>query len=179
MQAILDFVVKHVMAFWPLARVYSWQQGVRVRLGKLREELEPGIHWRWPFVDEVFKVSTAEYTLDLRAGAITTSDGHSIAVSANLAYRIVSVRTMWQNVADVDESIQNMALGFLTTECARRSGPELLGDRTEMQGSLASFMTAELAAWGVEVTRVCLTDLVRAKQYRLFMDATAPMRGQG
>ncbi|HEX8321025.1 hypothetical protein [Longimicrobium sp.] len=53
MQALIDFIIRNLMAFWPLARVNAWEIGLRVRLGHVREELRTGIHWRWPFLDEV------------------------------------------------------------------------------------------------------------------------------
>jgi modulator of FtsH protease HflK len=170
-QALIDFIIRNLLALWPIARVYSWQQGVRLRGGILREELPPGLHWRWWFIDEVYRITVAEQTLDLAVGACTTRDGRSVAVSANLAYRIVSVRQMWAAVDDVKCSIRNVALGYLVGECSRQSWDTLTTGRDDVQAQLAAYMTRQLAIWGVEVTRVHITDLVEARQYRLFGDA--------
>lgn len=170
MQALIDFLIRNLLRFWPLSRVYSWEQGVRVRCGRLGEELGPGLHWRWPFLDEVFRVTCAEQTLDLATGTVTTRDGRSVAVSAGLAYRVLSVRQMWGAVHAVDRSIANLALGFLAAECARRSWTELLTERDTTERELATYITNELASWGVQVTRVCVTDLVEARPWRVFGD---------
>lgn len=37
--------------------IQPWEQGIRVRLGKKRVRLEPGIHFRIPYLDAVFKQS--------------------------------------------------------------------------------------------------------------------------
>ena len=177
MQALINFVIRNLLALWPIARVYSWEQGVRIRNGVLREEVGPGLHWRWWFVDEFYRVSAAEKTIDLRVGTITTTDGHSAAISANITYRVRSVRAMWQNVHQVEDSLRDLALGFLAEECSGCTWEALRDGRSGLHARLAEHMTDGVSSWGVEVVRVHLTDLVRAKPYRFFGSTPHPSAG--
>lgn len=38
MQALIDFLIRNLMALWPLARVNEWNRAILVRLGKIRRE---------------------------------------------------------------------------------------------------------------------------------------------
>lgn len=168
MQALIDFLIRNLLALWPVARIYSWEQGVLIRNGRIIREVGPGLHWRWWFADEFYRVSATQKTIDLRAGTVTTADGRTVTISANITYRVRSIRLMWQNVSDVQTSLRDVALGFLAERCSASTWDELQGGRSILGGSLAVHMTDTVAPWGVEVVRVQLTDLVRVRPYRFF-----------
>ncbi|MFL5481151.1 MAG: SPFH domain-containing protein [Gemmatimonadaceae bacterium] len=170
MQALINFIIANLKAIWPISRVYGWQQGLLLRGGQLRRELKPGLHMRWPVLEEVYTAYSTEQTIDLPTAAVTTSDGKSIAVSANIAYRVLSIQTLWAAVSNINQSVTNMAIGYLATECTKRSWTDLTERRDEVQAELAALMSKRLAPWGVEITQVFITDLVEARQWRVFSD---------
>lgn len=174
MQAFIDFLIRNLMALWPVARINSWQQGIRVRFGIITEELGPGLHWRWPFADEVKRWPDTEITVDLPVGAITTSDGRAVAISANLSYRMVSMRTNWLAVQNCDASLVNLSLGIIATTCAGKDWPALTEDRRHVEVELVERVNAVAATWGLRIIRIHLTDLVQARQFRLIGDAPRP-----
>jgi regulator of protease activity HflC (stomatin/prohibitin superfamily) len=174
MQALIDFLVRNLMALWPIARINEWQTGFTVRCGLIHRELTPGLHWRWPFLEEVRRWPATEITVDLPVGAVTTTDGYAAAISANLSYRLVSMRTNWLAVQDSDASLVNVALGVIASECAGRSWPQLCERRRALETDLTGRVNEVAVPWGLLVTRLRLTDLVRARQYRLIGDAPRP-----
>ena len=176
MQALLNFVITKWKALWPISRVYSWHIGLLIRGGIVKRELEPGLHVRWPILDEVYSETRAEQTIDLPTVAVTTSCGRSVAASANLAYRIFSPKLLWLKVSKFERSVTNLTLGFLADELTKRSWQDLTLRRPDVQAELAAHMSKQLEEWGVEVTRVFITDLVEARHYRLFGDTPAALR---
>lgn len=173
MQALINFIIANLKAIWPVSRVYDWERGLLIRGGIIRRELEPGLHLRWSILEEVYRANCNEQTVHLPTASITTSDGKSVAVSANIAYRVLSPRTLWKAVTNIERSLTNVALGFLSTECTKRSWQDLTQRRGEVQAELVTYMSKQLEVWGVEVTRLYITDLVEARHYRLFGDAVA------
>lgn len=168
MQALVDFIVRNLLALWPIARVQSWEQGVRVRGGILREELAPGLHWRWWFLDEVKTWPVSEVVADLGVGAVTTTDGKSVVVSANLSFRMISIRQMWAEVWNVEVSVKNAALGVLTSTCAGYDSEYLRSNRPQVEAAIMAAINDVVRGWGLEVIRVNLTDCVAARPLRLF-----------
>lgn len=176
MQALINFVIAQWKALWPISRVYTWEKGLLIRGGIIKRELAPGLHIRWPVLDEVYRANCAEQTIDLPTVAVTTSCGRSVAASANLAYRTHSPKALWSKVSNIERSVTNLTLGFLASELTKRTWEDLTQRRDEVQSELAAHMTKQLEVWGVEVTRVYLTDLIEAVSYRLFGDTPAALR---
>lgn len=170
MQALIDFVIRNLLQLWPIARVYSYQQGMRVRRGVIREELAPGLHWRWWFVDEVQTWAATQQALDLATASITTADGVSVSVSANIGYRMTSIRAMYLNVWNTATTIRLLALGEIASHCARLSWAELRGPRAAFEASLVGALNQRVTPWGLVVERVHLTDLVVTRGHRHYVD---------
>lgn len=170
MQALIDFLVRNALKFWPLARVYSWQQGLLVRAGLIVRECPPGLSWRWPFLDEVLTWPSTEQSYDLETAAITTTDGEAVALSANLALRLTSIRQLYETVWNTEATIRRLALGEIASYCAQQAWPALQGERAALEATILARLNAQCRAWGFVVTRVRLTDLVRARPHRHYVD---------
>jgi membrane protease subunit HflK len=174
LQALIDFLIRNLMALWPIARVYSWQIGLRIRNGVAREELRPGLHFRMLFIDEIIRCNVVENTVNLQTGSVVTVDDQTLSISANIAYRITSPKAMWLSVQEPDDSIADIALGKLISLCSKKTWHELKHNRAQVERWLRDRLVSETKDWGIEITRVFLTDCVPAKQIRLFNDgATA------
>jgi regulator of protease activity HflC (stomatin/prohibitin superfamily) len=158
------------MALWPIARVDTWEQGVVLRNGRIIRKLQPGIHWRWWFIEEVRTAWRTELTVDLPNASVTTTDGTSIIVSANIAYKIIDMKMLFETISNSGDTIKNVALGFLATECSRKTWKELTTDRPKLQDEFMQHLQETVSPWGLQMTRVYLTDLVPVKQIRLFSD---------
>lgn len=176
MQALIDFLIRNLLALWPLARIYSWQQGLRVRCGIVREELDAGIHWRWWFIDEVKTWPITTIAADLDTAAVTTRDEIAVAISANLAYRVSSVRRVFLGSWNTEIALKQIALGIIASYCASRSWSELTTNRRQIEAHLVDELNSRVGTdWGLLIERVHLTDLVRARPHRHYVDG---MRGQ-
>lgn len=170
MQALIDFIIRNLLQLWPIARVYSWQQGLRVRRGVIREELAPGLHWRWWFIDEVKLWAATSIGLDLATASITTTDGVAVSISANVAYRMTSIRQMWTSVWNAEKTLGLVALGEIATRCAQRSWCELRTNRPAIEADLVHGLNTRVAPWGLCIERVHLTDLVITRGHRHYVD---------
>lgn len=170
MQALIDFLIRNLLALWPIARVYSWQQGMLVRSGIVMRELPPGLHWRWWFVDEVKVWPANQMALDLDTASITTADRVVVSVSANIAYRITSIRQMFLMVWNVDRTLGQLALGEIATRCAQQTAATLFDDRAGLERLLTEALNGRTQPWGITVDRVHLTDLVITRGHRFYVD---------
>jgi regulator of protease activity HflC (stomatin/prohibitin superfamily) len=170
MQALIDFIIRNLLAVWPITRVNEWQVGMIARAGRIHRELGPGLHWRWPFVEIAYQWPGVEVGLDLETAAITTMDGHSIAISANIGYRLVSIRDSYRGLWGMENTLKKVAIGVIATECARMEWPRLRSERVIVEAELLATLNERIAAWGLRIERLHLTDLVAAKPHRHYMD---------
>lgn len=169
MQSLIDFILRQLSALWPIARVYEWDAAFMVRNGRITRELATGLHWRWWFIEEMRRYPKRECTVDLESAAITTSDGVAVALSANLSYEMVDISKCWRNVWNLEVTMAKTALGRLCSSSSRRSYEQLMARGTESE--LLAEMQRELGEpWGIRFTRLHLTDCVRLRAHRHYMD---------
>jgi regulator of protease activity HflC (stomatin/prohibitin superfamily) len=173
MQALVDFLIRNLARMWPVRRVNPWNGAMLVRGGKMRGALEPGLHWCWPFLDEVFLVISTEQAIDLPAGTAITTDGVSFAYSANLTYKVTDAPRNWSTVYNPDASIRNLAFGILSRSLAAHTWDELRERRTSIEAAALAAIGAEVSAWGVATTRLQVTDLTTVRALKLFGDGPA------
>lgn len=96
-------VVKFIIVIAP------WEQGLRVRLGKHVKLLEAGIHLRIPFVDRVYCQPIRRRLCVIPAQTVTTDDGRAVTLSGALGYRIINLRTLYDNLHDAQDTLETMA----------------------------------------------------------------------
>jgi regulator of protease activity HflC (stomatin/prohibitin superfamily) len=110
--------------------------------------------------------------VDLPDAAITTKCGKSMIISANVGYKIVDLPKLWTTICNSNETIRNLAIGFLASECSEMTWDELQENRRELETRLTKHLHDELATCGLDINRVQLTDFVQTRMYRVFGNGT-------
>lgn len=173
MQALIDFIIRNLLAVWPIVQVDEWQAGMMVRKGRIHRPLGPGLHWRWLFIEKRIQWPRSEVVISLPTSSITTADGKAIALDANIGYRLVDIIRCWRNVWNLERSIAAAAAGIMCTELATRVWADLQGPRrSERERELRVAFSAMAETFGVEIVRVHLVACVEARQHRHFVDGS-------
>lgn len=173
MQALIDFIIRNLLALWPIARVYEWEQGMVIRGGRILRELPAGLHWRWWFIDEVKKWPANHIGLDLQTGSIVTSDGEPISVSANISYRMASISTMYRTLWNCEQTLTLIAAGQIASDCATKTWAEIR-ERRKIEAGLVVSLNEVMMSYGVEVVSIRLTDCIPSKAHRHYHDGRMP-----
>lgn len=168
LQALIDFIVANLRACWPFRVVFAWGRGVVYRFGKDIKDVGPGIHWVWPFMEEISVESVVERVVDLVAQSITTKDGKTVTVSVNVAFTVNDIRLKQTAVHAFDDSISAAALSHIGRKLSQWTWDEALGKRSELERSLRETLSTKVKKWGVTIEDVGIPDYVLAKQYRHF-----------
>lgn len=173
MQALIDFLVRNLLALWPVAVVQFNERAILIRNGRIRAELGPGIYWRWWFIEKVLKCPATWDWIDLQFGDVPTLDGIAATFSANVEYRILSPATLWSAISDPDTNLSRLALGKLASLVAMKDWAKLAKNQKSMRTWLRKQLAAETEDCGVEVGRVLITNLVQARPIRLLVEGNA------
>jgi regulator of protease activity HflC (stomatin/prohibitin superfamily) len=171
MTNFLAYLFGKLYLLWPLRIVHSYQQGVRFWLGRDVAELGPGLYIFPPFLGSIELVDVAEDVITLPVNSIATLDGRSISFSANIVFRIRSARKKYTKVQDFSTSLDALASGHLSA-CVRAQTWEAIHDNQDaLEAEMRRVLNRTVRKWGVRIVAVHVTDMVEAKQYRLFGDA--------
>jgi regulator of protease activity HflC (stomatin/prohibitin superfamily) len=72
------------------------------------------------------------------------------------------------NVKEFSSGLRDVGMMHLAERAREMTWAELRDGQKEMEKSLRGTLTTRAKSWGVKITRVGLTDLVKARQFRHF-----------
>lgn len=165
---LIDFLLQFIDQLLPITPVNQTDKGVRLRFGKFKEVLEPGWHYKHPFIDEVVKHTILWTTMSLTSQSLTTKDGKDIVVKGVIKYRIADIQIFLLEVWDAIDAISDMTQGIIFDIVKEKTWDEL--QTLDLKPLITRKVRNEAKRWGIEVETVTLSDLAKIKSIRLLND---------
>jgi len=164
----IDWLLSIWKEIVPVVVIESWEAGCRFRRGNPEpKHLGPGIWWFVPFFDRIEVVAVKARFIDLPVQSITTKDGVEVALSANIGYEITDAVKAYTEVHDYEESLSRLAAGHLHRKIHAWEYRELVAEVRDLEAGLERSLTTRAKWWGIRIVDVGITDLVKARAYRL------------
>ena len=85
--------------------VYDGQHALKFTLGRARNVVGPGVHWKWPIVQKFQVQDTRHTTLDLEPQVIQLDDDLVYEVDAKVIYQI---RNLHKAIIEIDDLVVGM-----------------------------------------------------------------------
>lgn len=104
--------------------VYDGQHGLKFTLGRAKGVVGPGVHWKWPIIQNFRLEETKHTTLDLEPQVIQLQDDLVYEVDAKVMYQIVDLRKAIIEIDDLVTGLQNrvvLAVQRVVGSCDRES----------------------------------------------------------
>jgi len=150
-----------------LVIVRATHGGVKWVRGKHVRAMRPGLHWYWPLTTDIEVLVTARQTLNVKPQVLTTTDGHSFALSAVAIYRVSNIRkAIGKRNWDIDEIVQDVTQTAIV-EVISTSTMADLGDVLKINARLNEACSDRLRQFGIQIYSVGLTDLAKCRVLRL------------
>ena len=166
---LIDFLIgiKDSLVCWVIIDQYD--AGVMLRLGKYYRTLEPGIHWKIPFVDKPVTATVVTTTMNLPSQGLLTKDNKSVAVSSIIQYNISDARLFLLTVYEARDALSDVIMGAIKSYIAAYEYDKL---RTENQipTKRLNQIKEAMSTWGIDVTNVVVTDFQPCRTIRLAQD---------
>lgn len=166
---LIDFLLTFLDQLLPFTVINQTDKGVRLRFGKFKEVVEPGIYYKVPFADEIMKHTVLWTTISLTSQSLTTKDGKDIVVKGVIKYRITDIQIFLLEVFDAVDAISDMAQGIIFDIVKEKTWDEL--QAIDLKPLITRKVRNEAKRWGIEVETVTLSDLAKIKSIRLLNDA--------
>lgn len=152
--------------FW--ATVKPWEQCIRVRAGRWVKRLKPGLHFRIPIVDEIFKQACRLRNAHVTTQTLSTADGATVVVGATIGYEIVDIERLYNSLDHGEDTVGQITAAAIAA-CVFASAR----DRATPE-AISLCVTAQLAgrfdSYGLALKSVCITDFAFVRAIRLVMD---------
>lgn len=141
--------------------VNEGQTAIVLNLGRVaRADLGPGLHFKWPLVEEVRKFDKRILSLDDQPERYLTAEKKDVSVDFFVKWRIVDVATYYRAASGGNEEAARLRLtpivkNALRNEINQRALQEVVSaGRAELSGSLLEAVNNGAKAFGIEVIDV-------------------------
>lgn len=143
-----------------LFTVYETETAIRFRLGEIvASDYDPGLHVKWPFINNIRKFDARVQTLDTEPERFLTAEKKNVIVDSFVKWRIADVRRYYTAVGG-DRLRANLRLDQiikdgLRSEFSKRTLREVVsGDRAQIMQILSTAAAEEADKLGIEALDV-------------------------
>ena len=140
--------------------VHETQTAIRFQFGEIvQSDYEPGIHFKFPIINNIRKFDARVQTLDTEPERFLTVEKKNVIVDSFVKWRIANAGRFYTAVAG-DPTRANLRLDQiikdgLRSEFSKRTLQEAVsGDRRQIMDVLSSSASAEASELGIEVLDV-------------------------
>lgn len=161
---LFDFLWDIIYLFFFTTIVDEFEAGVVLRFGHYSRDLDPGLHFYWPFcIERVITCSVVPDATELNEQKFTIKDGTTIAVKAVVTYKVGNVKRHLLEVEDAETSMLDACSGVLRRHLSGHAWEELADPEAceRIEQAAAAEMHSEALQWGIKIQRVRFPDLVR------------------
>ena len=170
---MLDKLWEILLAIWdsivPYKIINQFDRGARLRFGKFKEVLEPGLHFKLPVADLIVEHGSVWTTHSMPSQSLTTKDAKDVVVKGVIKYRVVDMKIFALEVWDAIDAISDMTQGIIFDIVKDKTWDEL--QHEDLKREISKKARAEAKRWGIEIETVTLSDLAKIKSIRLLNDA--------
>lgn len=149
--------------------VNQWETGVVLRLGEIvKADVEPGLHFKTPFINNVRKFDSRLQTLDAAPERYLTSEKKNLEVDSFVKWRIADVKKFYTTM-NGDNRLAGMRLGQivkdgLRAEFGNRTVKEVIsGERVEIAQKIKKSTAVAASSFGIEIEDVRIKRIDLAK----------------
>jgi len=143
-----------------LFTVDETQTAIRFQLGEIvQANYKPGLHWKWPLINNVRKFDRRLQTLDTEPERFLTAEKKNVIVDSFAMWRIEDVRQFYTRVGG-DPSQANVRLDQivkdgLRSEFSKRTIQEVVsGDRDQIMETLSRLLREQATQLGIAAVDV-------------------------
>lgn len=166
MGALFNLLTKFWALFVWWFVVAPWERALRVRLGATITEFGPGLHFRIPHADVLYRQAIRLHFVSIDPQTVTTTDNQTITFAGVFGYTIENLRELYQTIQSPVTTLQALVAGALSQYVSTHPLGECAPDVIEQ----AVVNEIDITGYGLANPQLSLTTYARVKTYRLIMD---------
>ncbi len=159
-KVLLGLAALFLLVMTSVFTVNQTEKAIKFRLGEIvKNDYEPGIHFKLPFINNVKKFDARIQTMDAKPERFLTAEKKNVIVDSFVKWRIGNVSTFYTTVAgDIDQAnlrLDQIIKDALRSEFSKRNIKQLIStDRSAIREILTNNSKEIAAALGMEIVDV-------------------------
>ncbi|MBL8260586.1 MAG: protease modulator HflC [Candidatus Competibacteraceae bacterium] len=144
-----------VLLVMSLFTVHETQTAIRFQLGEIvQANYKPGLHWKWPLINNVRKFDRRLQTLDTEPERFLTAEKKNVIVDSFAMWRIEDVRLFYTTVGgdptQANVRLDQIVKDGLRSEFSKRTIQEVVsGDRDQIMETLGRLLKEQATYLGI------------------------------
>lgn len=162
--------VSSLFKWWVI--ILPWERGLRIRMGNRVKELQPGMHFRIPYLDSVYAQPIRLTFVNFSPQTLTTKKGDLLTIQMIVGYSIKNISQLYNSVSEVQSVISGKVMGRVAQYITENDDctPEAIAQD-------ARKVLSELG-WGLTISDVEVITFAKTKTYRLIQEPGWMAAGQ-
>tara|TARA_R110001592_G_scaffold5535_1_gene30470 strand:+ start:120 stop:1289 length:1170 start_codon:yes stop_codon:yes gene_type:complete len=104
--SIVLIIAVVVYAFSGFYTIKEAEKGIVLRFGQFSGTVDPGINWKWTFIDRIIPIDMQSTREMQSSGFMLTQDENVVQVEMQIQYRVVDARNFVFSVTDAVDSLK-------------------------------------------------------------------------
>lgn len=154
--------------------VAPWEQALRIRRGKTAKLLGPGMHFRIPFLDRVYRQSLRKRVVTDTGQTVTTKDGKVVTVAIAATFEVSDLLKLYGALANPEVVLLTKIQSRVTAHVAATDAADLSPTSIERAGVPDSQLCRD---WGIASVELAVIGFAFVQTYRLLMNDYRTLSG--
>lgn len=163
---LIEFILNLKDELIPVRIINEWEGGIHMRGGKFLRVVEPGIRFKFPFIDHIWVAYTVAQTVDLLPQTLTTKDGKNIVLKGIVRYKVNDPKKYLMSVNSARDVLVDTVQGIIKQIIENYTW----GSDVELNDLITEKSGPIVEVWGIKIESVTLVDFGIIRTYRLMSD---------
>lgn len=162
---------KEILKFFPRIEILNADEGgLFLRCGRLKKVVKAGVHFCFPYFDEIVRYMSATATLDSKNQSITSKDKKHLFVSWSATYTVHDPVKAYLTTDDIADQISSSISARLVEYIGNREYENIKANLIKNHLMQKDFLNEFQDMWGINITGFYLHDLGLHRIFRLVSD---------
>ncbi len=149
---------KNVFKLFGFFTLRQDETGVVLTLGKFSRQVQPGLSFAVPFLQQAQKTMSSLQTIDLPDQQIVLAGNVSVTISGNLNFRVENASKALLEVSDYSYTVQRLALTTIADVLGTKTIEEVRTSKVAIADEIETIVAERAREWGLADVDIRLTD---------------------
>ena len=165
---LISLIQQFINELNPIFIIDEWEEAIVLRFGKYNRTVYPGLYFKIPFFDAVWKYTIITQSIDIPPQSITTADNKNVVVKGIIRFTISDIKTFLLTITQPQDVLTDTTGGMIREIIEDTEWTSIVDIDKKLTSEVGKFVKK----WGIRVEKVTLTDLQVANSIRIIQDST-------
>ena len=165
---LITLIQQFINELIPIFIIDEWEEAIVLRFGKYFNTYKPGVYYKIPFFDSVWRYTVITQSIDIPPQSVTTADNKNVVVKGIIRFTISDIKIFLLTITQPQDVLTDTTGGMIREIIENTRWENIIDIDKRLTSEVGKFVKK----WGIKVEKVTLTDLQIANSIRIIQDST-------